>query len=228
MKPAMALLNRLMRETKGAPKGHYFTKSGNLVKGRLTKDARERGARLSDPKDKQRSKIPPVTQYNERAKDAIKAIVTKVLEEGVINEAATQELAKMADNYAGFDGMKGVVMTLQDIVTDIERYYENTRKKIQKAFDAMGDVKNEEGLQVGGFLSPAVETAFNRDLRPVVKLGFTKGIEQPKVKVLTQADIDAAKMGSALSEEDPKQTVFTPVKENKNKKKWNHSILKNS
>ena len=54
-----------MDETKGAPKGHYFTKSGNLVKGRLTKDARERGARLSDPKDKQRSKVPPVTQYNE-------------------------------------------------------------------------------------------------------------------------------------------------------------------
>ena len=56
------------KETKGAPKGHYFTKSGNLVKGRLTKDARERGARLSDPKDKQRSKVPPVTQYNETSK----------------------------------------------------------------------------------------------------------------------------------------------------------------
>jgi len=57
----------LKGETKGAPKGHYFTKSGNLVKGRLTKDAQERGARLSDPKDKQRSKIPPVTQYSETA-----------------------------------------------------------------------------------------------------------------------------------------------------------------
>jgi len=55
----------VQKETKGAPKGHYFTKSGNLVKGRLTKDARERGARLSDPKDKQRSKVPPVTQYKE-------------------------------------------------------------------------------------------------------------------------------------------------------------------
>ena len=54
----------MKNETKGAPPGHYFTKSGNLVKGRLTKDARERGARKSDPKDKQRSKIPPVTQYN--------------------------------------------------------------------------------------------------------------------------------------------------------------------
>jgi len=57
--------NKVKKETKGAPKGHYFTKSGNLVKGKLTKDARERGARLSDPKDKQRSKVPPVTQYNE-------------------------------------------------------------------------------------------------------------------------------------------------------------------
>ena len=56
----------LKGETKGAPKGHYFTKSGNLVKGRLTKDAREKGARLSDPKDKQRSKVPPVTQYKEQ------------------------------------------------------------------------------------------------------------------------------------------------------------------
>ena len=55
----------MKKETKSAPKGYYFTKSGNLVKGRLTKDAEERGARLSDPKDKQRSKIPPVTQYNE-------------------------------------------------------------------------------------------------------------------------------------------------------------------
>ena len=52
-------------ETKTAPDGHYYTKTGNLVKGRLSKDAEERGARLSDPKDKQRSKTPSVSQYNE-------------------------------------------------------------------------------------------------------------------------------------------------------------------
>ena len=57
--------NALKQETKGAPAGHYFTKSGNLVKGRMTKDAKERGARLSDPKDKMRSKVPKVTQYTE-------------------------------------------------------------------------------------------------------------------------------------------------------------------
>jgi len=54
-----------LEETKEAPPGTYFTKTGNLVKGRLTKAAKEKGARETDPKDKQRSKVPPVTQRNE-------------------------------------------------------------------------------------------------------------------------------------------------------------------
>jgi hypothetical protein len=62
-----------LKETKSAPEGHYFTKSGNLVKGRMTKDAEERGARKSDPKDKMRSKIPKVTQYTEIVKEYIKS-----------------------------------------------------------------------------------------------------------------------------------------------------------
>ena len=59
---------RVKAETKEAPPGTYFTKSGNLVKGRLTKAAREKGARETDPKDSQRSKVPPVTQRNEGKK----------------------------------------------------------------------------------------------------------------------------------------------------------------
>ena len=57
-----------VKETKEAPPGTYFTKTGNLVKGRLTKAAREKGARETDPKDSQRSKVPPVTQRNEAKK----------------------------------------------------------------------------------------------------------------------------------------------------------------
>ena len=60
-----AIKKAMKSETKSAPKGHYFTKSGNLVKGRITKDARERGATISDPLDKRRSKVPPVTQVRE-------------------------------------------------------------------------------------------------------------------------------------------------------------------
>jgi hypothetical protein len=62
-------------ETKEAPPGTYFTKTGNLVKGRLTKAAKERGARETDPKDAQRSKVPPVTQRNEEAAGV--GIITK-------------------------------------------------------------------------------------------------------------------------------------------------------
>ena len=60
-----------MKETKEAPAGHYFTKSGNLVKGKMSADAKERGARKSDPKDKQRSKVPKATQYNEEVVNTI-------------------------------------------------------------------------------------------------------------------------------------------------------------
>ena len=59
------VLENVGNETKEAPPGTYFTKTGNLVKGRLTKAAKERGARETDPKDSQRSKVPPVTQSNE-------------------------------------------------------------------------------------------------------------------------------------------------------------------
>lgn len=62
---------KMKGETKEAPKGTYFTKTGNLVKGKLTKDAKAKGARQTDPKDKVRKRVPKVTQYNERG------IVTK-------------------------------------------------------------------------------------------------------------------------------------------------------
>ena len=88
-------------ETKTAPAGHYYTKSGNLVKGRLTKDAEERGARKSDPKDKMRSKTPAVTQYNpEEATD------------GTVSTTDAREAEKLAK--------KGIDVKLTDEMTEQE------------------------------------------------------------------------------------------------------------
>ena len=147
-------------------------------------------------------------------KENVKAIISKVLEEGTLNEAATQELARIADDYAGFDGMKGAILDLQNLVTDIEAYYDKTRDKIQKVYEKLGEIRNEEGLKVGGFLAPAIETAFVKDLRPVTKRGFTKGLDAPKVRVLSQKDIDQHNSGEKpLGETEmdpPKQTVYTP------------------
>ena len=73
-------------ETKEAPAGHYFTKSGNLVKGRITKDARERGARKSDPKDKMRSKVPPVSQTREDIRNLVVGLIHETQGKEVLME----------------------------------------------------------------------------------------------------------------------------------------------
>ena len=142
-------------------------------------------------------------------KENIKAIISKVLEEGTINEAATNELAKFAEQYGGFEGMKAAIIQLQDVVTDIESYYDKTRTKIQKVYHTLGDIRNEEGLKVGGFLAPAIESAFNKDLRPVTKAGFTKGLDTPKVKVISKRELDRQDVGVPNIGEDEKQTVYS-------------------
>ena len=142
--------------------------------------------------------------------EAVKNIIQKVLEEQVLNEAATQELAKIADEYDSFDGLKPAVIALENVVTEIESFYDKTRAKIQKIYNDLGEVKNEEGLKVGAFITPSIENAFKRDLRPIIKNQFHGGLEMPKVKRISQADVDRG----YIQQEAPKQTVYSPVNEN--------------
>ena len=138
-------------------------------------------------------------------KENMKAIISKILEEQILAEAATAELSKMGDTYGDFDGMKSAINALENIVTDIEQYYDKTRTKIQKVYDTLGEIRNEEGLKVGAFIAPAIESAFLKDLRPVTKIGFTKNLNQPKVKSISQA-VNVPNLGE--TEVEPKQTVF--------------------
>ena len=112
----------IKKETKGAPKGHYFTKSGNLVKGRLTKDARERGARLSDPKDKQRSKVPPVTQYNEEISDANYVKGIEVIKSTLSKEGGAAGLKPIVDALKGLGFKKDDVVALLKKMTKVEKH----------------------------------------------------------------------------------------------------------
>ena len=94
-------------ETKEAPPGTYFTKSGNLVKGRLTKDAKSKGARKTDPLDKQRSKVPSVSQYNENFADGKKKGKSRpgrVKKAGASCKGSVTHLRKMAKKYSGERG----------------------------------------------------------------------------------------------------------------------------
>ncbi len=153
----------------------------------------------------------------EALRESVKNIITKVLEEQMINEAATNELARLAEDYAEFPGMKQSIIALEDIVTDIESFYDKTRQKIQKVYDSIGEIRNEEGLKVGGFVAPTIEAAFNKDLRPVTKVGFTGGLETPKVKTMSSREFEDMKAQQGI-EEEPKQTMFTPIAESKKKK----------
>ena len=145
--------------------------------------------------------------------EAVKNIITKVLEEKVLSEAATNDLAKIADEYGDFEGLKPAVIALENIVTEIESFYDKTRGKIQKIYNDLGEIKNEEGLKVGAFIAPSIENAFKRDLRPIIKNQFHGGLDMPKVKRISQADVDRG----YIQQEAPKETVFTPVNENKKK-----------
>ena len=147
-------------------------------------------------------------EEHQELKEAFKAIISKVLQEEVITEAATGNLAKIASQYSDFEGMQAAVNDLENVVTDIESYYAKTKEKIQKVYDSFRDIKNAEGLAVGAMLGPAIEAAFKKDLIPVK--GFTSGLEMPKVKMLETDEI-------AEEELDEKETVFTPINEALNK-----------
>jgi len=185
--------------------------AGKIIKALETGRFGEKGKEIAhDIHNLAKSDVEEETSID--LKESVKNIITKVLEEQMINEAATNELARLAEDYEEFPGMKQSIIALQDIVTDIESFYDKTREKIQKVYDSIGEIRNEEGLKVGGFLAPTIEAAFNKDLRPVTKVGFTGGLETPKVKTISSAEIDAARAAGEI-EEEPKNTVFTPINE---------------
>jgi len=152
--------------------------------------------------------VEDTVEEHKEIKEAFKAIISKVLQEEVITEAATGNLSKIASTYSDFEGFQTAINDLENIVTDVESYYAKTKDKIQKVYDSFKDIKNTEGLAVGAMLGPAIEAAFRKDLIPVTEKGFTKGLEMPKVKMLETDEI-------AEEELEEKETVFKPVTEGK-------------
>tara|TARA_R110000772_G_scaffold81585_1_gene173476 strand:+ start:563 stop:2965 length:2403 start_codon:yes stop_codon:yes gene_type:complete len=146
------------------------------------------------------------TVRDEQLKEAFKAIISKVLTEEVITEAATGNLSKIADTYNDYEGMQTAVNALENIVTDVESYNSKTRDKIQKIYDSLKDIKNVDGLVVGSFLAPAIEAAFRKDLSPVSQKGFTTNLALPKTNVIKSGEVQEEEL-------DEKETVFTPMSE---------------
>ena len=84
---------------------------------------------------------------DEQLKEAIKIIIKQTLTEEAINEAATKQLADWGEGYSSFPGVKSVVMDLENIVTEVEAFYEKVQDKIAKTFAKTSEFTNEEGLK---------------------------------------------------------------------------------
>ena len=147
-----------------------------------------------------------------KLKEAIKSIITRTLTKEYVNEAATNQLASKLEDLKIYPGAQQVINQLENIVTEVESFYGKTRDKIQKIYDSMETIENEEGLKIGVFIGPSIESAFLKDLRPVTKKGFTHDLQLPKAKQLDPEMIAQARAAGDIDEapEDDKQTVFTP------------------
>jgi len=142
-------------------------------------------------------------------KENVKAIISKILTEDTINEAATAKLSDWGAGYESFEGVKPVVNELENIVTELESFYDRMNDKISKAFEKTNNFKNDEGLNIGAFIAPSLEAAFLQDLRPIRKNFLKGGIALPKVKTISSAEINQMK-ADGLAEE-PKSNIFQPV-----------------
>jgi len=151
-------------------------------------------------------KVQKSTNKDKQVTEAVKGIISNILTEGVITEAATGNLSKIADTYNDYEGMQTAVNALENIVTDVESYNSKTRDKIQKIYDSLKDIKNVDGLVVGSFLAPAIESAFRKDLAPVSQKGFTTNLALPKTNVIKSGEVQEEEL-------DEKETVFTPMSE---------------
>jgi hypothetical protein len=74
-KKTKAMKEDLVSETKSAPAGHHFTKSGQLKRGDADQDGPGGRMLRSDPKDKMRSKIPPVSEETDPLNDVDETII---------------------------------------------------------------------------------------------------------------------------------------------------------
>ena len=152
--------NNRGNETKEAPPGTYFTKTGNLVRGRLTKAAREKGARETDPKDKQRSKVPPVPQPNEE-------------EHGFDLKLQTdQKMILQADDDEHTRGL--VVKSNKDGSYDTYYWYENPEEPMAIEVKIDGETVSKDAKNVRWEYHPELDEARGSCWRGYQQKGYKK------------------------------------------------------
>ena len=142
----------LMAETKSAPKGYHFTRSGKLRKGDADADG-DGGAKLrSDPLDKTRSKIPPLPEkFANPAQQA--AVMAKLKKDG---KYKAESIEKMPHSQLKFFATKKVPhgsYTRAEIDNEHKRRqktagaeYQNAKPSVNERTLTKGEMNKREKL----------------------------------------------------------------------------------
>ena len=175
-----------MKETKAAPKGYHFTKSGQLKKGDADVDGPGGKKLRADPLDKQRSKIPPLpektlTPAEKKKREEIAKAIERENPDMPINQKmaiATAQAKKVAEAYDEPQGQaKRMMSPLQKARMD--------KEKADR--DADGKLKEKTGLKrdtLKSYIKKASKDAADRGMDAVdkAKSGDTVGFGKQFVK----------------------------------------------
>lgn len=138
------------------------------------------------------------------------ALKSKVI--GILQEAATANLAQISDENASIQGIPTILNNLENIVTEIESFILKESNKIQGVFDSIGAIKNEDGIPIGFKFTQPILQAFQKDLEPVLKKVSLDNIKLPEAPEIG----DDLGVGPNIDSEDTdmtpeeKATLFTP------------------
>ena len=89
----------------------------------------------------------------------------EIVKEEMINE--TRNLDKMQAKLRTIDNAQDVLRTLRDIISDTNTFNGQQFTKLEDIYEEIRDLKNDSGMNIGDLVSPAILSAFKKDMAEV-------------------------------------------------------------
>src|SRR5574344_98797 len=194
------------------PKGLPESLKYDVKTGRISDVwAREGAMTASDKARNTSTGLKENRKISQKSTKILKESITKVVVK-LLEEAATANLAQVSDGNASVQGIPTIVNNLENIVTEIESFILKEMEKVQNAFDAIGNIKNEDGIPVGYKFTQPIMQAFQKDLDPVLNKISLENIKLPEAPSSNEPDTEELGSDPVNTDITPeeKATMFTP------------------
>ena len=89
----------------------------------------------------------------------------EIVKEEMINE--TRNLDKMQAKLRTVENAQDVLRTLRDIISDTNTFNGQQFTKLEDIYEDIRDLKNDAGVSIGDLVSPAILSAFKKDMAEV-------------------------------------------------------------